>query len=370
MLRIQTFFKLNLIFTFLLLLNTSLCLAEQQPIVKIGLIYPLTGTMSSFGQDMALALPLLEKKFNRENSKYKFELSIEDGKFGQTNAAISAAHKFVDVDQIKFIVVGSSGEALQVAPFLESSKVLTVAGFASHPKISDAGDYIFRTYVNSDRGIAFVVDHLKQSKLSRLAVLTEQSSFTEAIRDSLTTRFKDNIVFSEDFESGSDLKTIITKARSKKPDAYYLNSTSPANFINLYKQLRESGAKEPFYTFYVPSVKEVQETLGTLLDGCYYLDFPDNFKSSDDYEKFILEFKQATGQDLKAPFNFRTNYNAIKAVYDAIIAIGPDPHLAKDYLYKYDQPGAVGQLRFDSKGDAIDVNLSLKQYASTATHPK
>ena len=100
------------------------------------------------------------------------------------------------------------------------------------------------------------------------------------------------------------------------------------------------------------------------------MDFPDNFKSSDDYEKFILEFKQATGQDLKAPFNFRTNYNAIKAVYDAIIAVGPDPHLAKDYLYKYDQPGAVGQLRFDSKGDAIDVNLSLKQYSSVAAQTK
>jgi ABC-type branched-subunit amino acid transport system substrate-binding protein len=61
MLRIQAFFKLNLIFTFLLLLNTSVCLAEQLTTVKIGLIYPLTGTMSSFGQDMALALPLLEK---------------------------------------------------------------------------------------------------------------------------------------------------------------------------------------------------------------------------------------------------------------------------------------------------------------------
>lgn len=116
--------------------------AEDRQVVPIGLIYPLSGSMSSFGEDVAKALPLLEKRFNSEQSLYRFELKIDDGKFGQGNAAVSAAKKFISEDKVKFLVIGSSGEVLQAAPIAESAHVLVVGGFASHPAIRDAGEYI------------------------------------------------------------------------------------------------------------------------------------------------------------------------------------------------------------------------------------
>lgn len=340
----------------------------DRPVVKIGLIYPLSGAMSAFGEDMAKALPILQRRFNAQQSAYTFELSIEDGRFGQSNAAITAAHKLVDVEGVRFLAVGSSGEVLQIAPYVEAQHVLTVAGFASNPAIRSAGEYVFRTYIDIDNGIASVADDLRKKGSSRVAILTEESSFTSAVRDSLQHRLGgESVVFSENYSLGeSDINSLIAKARAKSPQAYYLNTTTPANFIAILKQLRANGVRERVYTYYVPSLKEVQDALGEQLNGTAYLDFPETAGSSEDFNDFVTDFRAKYGTLPKAFFNFRTNYNAVKVLFDAIVAVGPDTGKAKEFLAAYDRPSATGRLRFDGDGDAMDLNLALKVYSAAA----
>ena len=339
--------------------------AEEIQVVKIGFIFPLTGPMSSFGEDIARALPLLEAKYNAAQTKYKFSFILEDGKFGQTNAAITAAKKLVEVDGVRFLVVGSSGEVLQIAQYVESAKVLTVAGFASHPDVKKAGDYIFRTYIDIERGIRIVADDIQKKEIRSIAVISEESSFTIAVKNALTEFLGDRIVSSEDYALGDvDFKTLILKARSKKPQAYYLNTASPANFTTLVTQMRDAGVKEPFYTYYVPSLKEVQQSLGPKLDTTLYLDFPDTTEVSEDFKNFLIQFQTETGSVTKAPFNFRTNYNALQVVIDGITAVGPDTSKVKDFLYSYDKPSATGRLKFDANGDAKDLNLTLRTFTA------
>lgn len=346
----------------LFLISSLPAQAQETPVVKIGLIYPLTGPMSSFGDDMAKAVPLLEKKFNSGQSKYKFVLLLEDGKFGHTDAAITAAKKLVEVDGVRLLVVGSSGEILQIAPYLESHKVLAVTGFSSHPAVKNAGDYIFRTYIDAGRGIKIVADDLRRKGITRVAVISEESSFTMAIKDSLQEYLGDRIIFSENFAFGdADFNTLAAKARSKKPQVYYLNAATPANFITLFKQLRDRGVSEPFYTYYTPSLKDVQESLGSRLNGTIYLDYPDSSDSSEDFKAFLLDFERLNGP-VRAGFNFRTNYNAIKVIFDSVTAVGPEPDKVKDFLYKYDRPSATGRLKFDANGDAEGLNLVLKTF--------
>jgi ABC-type branched-subunit amino acid transport system substrate-binding protein len=98
------------------------------------------------------------------------------------------------------------------------------------------------------------------------------------------------------------------------------------------------------------------------MDGTLYLDFPDISNTSDDFLKFNSTFEKENGEVANAVFNFKTNYNAIKVIFDAIMEVGPDSTKVKDFIYKYDRPSATGRLRFDSSGDAIDLNLSLKTF--------
>jgi branched-chain amino acid transport system substrate-binding protein len=344
----------------LLALSPSLR-AEEKQVVSIGVIFPLTGPMSSFGEDMSKAIPLFEKKFNSASSKYTFRFLLEDGKFGQGNAAITAAKKLVAVDGARFLVLGSSGETLQVAPYAEGAKVLAVAGFASHPDVKKSGDYIFRTYVDTERGIRLVAEDMLKKDIGRVAVISEESSFTLAIQKLLHTFLAEKIVFSESYGFGdADFNAIITKAKSRDPQAYYINASTPANFIALVRQLRANGIQEPFYTFYTPSLPEVRESLGKQLQGTTFLDFPAEQNESQVFKNFLTEFEEHTKKKVQAAFNFRTNYNAIKVVVDGIMAVGPDPEKVKDFLYAYDQPSATGRLRFDSNGDARDLDLVLK----------
>ncbi len=336
--------------------------AEERQVVKIGIIVPLTGPMASFGEDLTKAIPLLEEKFNSTQSKYTFQFLIEDGKFGQSNAAITAAKKLIDFDKVRFLMVGSSGEILQVAPYVESMKVLSVAGFAGHPDVRNAGDYVFRTYIDTGKGIGRVIEDMDKKAFARIAIISEETAFTLGIKKDLTSLLQDKLVFSEDYGFGdADFNSLVVKARSKRPQAYYLNTATPGNFITLFKRLREGGVNEPFYTYYSPGLKDVQESIGKSLDGTVYLDFPDSKNVSQDFADFYDTFIKQFGS-VRAGFNFRTNYNAVKILFDGIMEVGPDSTKVKEYLYKYDRQSATGRLRFDSNGDPEDLNLELKTY--------
>lgn len=335
---------------------------DERPEVKIGLIFPLTGTMSLFGEDMARALPQLERSFNESQNKYRFKLLIDDGKFGQGNAAITAVKKMVEIDGVQFLAVGSSGEVLQVAPYVENRHVLTVAGFSSNPAVRDAGDYVFRTYHDSERGVAILVEELRSRKLDKVAVLSEEASFCIGIRSALQKFLGESIVTDESFLPGeADFKTLISRMQGKKPQAYYLNVAGPESFITLVREMRNRNIREPLYTYYVPTITEVQKQLGPLLNGVRFLDYPTVSDEDPAFAKFRAEFEKANGP-VKVPFNFRSNYNSVKVLFDAIVAVGPDPEKAKAFLYAYDRPSATGRLRFDENGDVRELDMSLKTY--------
>ena len=359
------FLKVLIAFLFLYLSLSNLKADTQsRQVVKIGLIFALTGPMSTFSDDIAKAIPILEEKFNSEQSQYTFKLILEDGKFGHSNSAITAAKKLVDIDKVKFIIVGSSGEVMQIADFVERNKILTVVGHASHPEVRYLGDYIFRTYVDSEKGIDLVAKDISDRGIKRVAIFTEETSFTYAIKNLLEKKLKKSIVFSSDFDLADvDFKTLIHKSKLKKPDAYYLNASTPNVFITLLKQLRAYNNDLPIYTYYLPSLEQVQKSLGNQLKGILYLDFPDISNSSEDFLLFQKKFIEINNKP-QALFNFKTNYNAIKVVYDGIVAVGYDSQRVKDYLYNYRKESATGLLQFDQYGDVENLNLVLKQYDS------
>jgi ABC-type branched-subunit amino acid transport system substrate-binding protein len=85
---------------------------------------------------------------------------------------------------------------------------------------------------------------------------------------------------------------------------------------------------------------------------------------SPDFKSFLSEFERSTGGAPRAPFNFKTNYNAVRVVYDGIMAVGPDSMKVKDYLYSYDKPSATGRLRFDAQGDVVGLELVLRTFGA------
>ena len=79
------------------------------------------------------------------------KLVIEDSKCTSTDA-IAAYQRLTDVEGIKIILGATcSGATLSIAPLAENDGVIVLSPASTNPDITDAGDYIFRTAISSQR---------------------------------------------------------------------------------------------------------------------------------------------------------------------------------------------------------------------------
>lgn len=104
----------------------------------------MTGPLSKYGA--LQSAQLAEEDINAAIgiNGHPLQLIDEDGK-GDLKTALTAAMKLVDSDGVKFILGGHcTPESLAIAPFLEREKVIMLAAITSTPKLTSAGDYIFR----------------------------------------------------------------------------------------------------------------------------------------------------------------------------------------------------------------------------------
>ena len=347
----------------LLVIGPAAPLQGQPHTVLIGVIIPLTGETAVWGEDLKRALPLLEAELNSRQTAYQFKFLLEDGKCGHENAAITAARKLVTMDKVSFLVTGCSGEVLQIAPFAETNKIFAIAYCAGHHDIANAGDYVFRTYIDLSRGAELVSDDIVKRHNYPLAILTEENAFTIGIKRALQKHLGDKVGFADDYALGdADLRSLILRARATRPRAYYLNAATPQSFVMLFRQLQQAGITSPKYAYFNPGVKSVQEALGKSLEDTVYFDVPDALDTTEDYQQFLAAFRQVSPDGPVTPFLLATAYNAFRVIYDGVLAVGPDATKVKEFAYRYDAPSATGRLRFDKNGDVLDLNFTLRTY--------
>src|SRR3989344_4828239 len=140
--------KRLLLFGFLLIFTAcavSQPIFQEKQIIKIGALLPLTGQNAIYGEEIKNAIELAKTEINEHggiNGK-QMEIIYEDDKADPT-VGTKAMQKLIEIDDVS-IVLGSwvSGVVLAVAPIAEQNKVVVLATAIS-PKITTAGDYIFR----------------------------------------------------------------------------------------------------------------------------------------------------------------------------------------------------------------------------------
>lgn len=330
--------------------------------VKIGVILPLTGNQAVYGIDAQRAVDLLAPDGVLQRGNYNFKFILEDGQCGVGNSAVTAAHKLINVDRAKFLVVGCSGEILQAGPLAERAKVIAIGFASSHPEVSTLGDYVFRTYVDIRKAVALISDLMLKENSGRVAVITEESSFTLGIKKELLDNLGSRLAVAEDFHVDEvSFNTLLARVRTKKPSAYYLNTASPRTYLNLFKQMRELGINEPVYSYHAPADLSVLEALGERQDGVKFVATPEVDQGSPEFESFLKEYNAKYPEGAHIDALLRTSYDAIMAIMHGVEEVGPDSTKVKDFLYRVEMPGAVGMLSFEANGDVKDLNFALKQ---------
>ncbi|MDI6721211.1 MAG: ABC transporter substrate-binding protein, partial [Candidatus Aenigmarchaeota archaeon] len=116
--------------------------------IKIGFIGPLTGgSPVQWGQGSLNMIQMAADEINVQGGIKDKKIIIvpEDGKC-QSNDAIAAARKLIDVDGVKFILGGHcSVETSAIAPILEENRIFGLAGVSTADGIVSKYSYAFRT---------------------------------------------------------------------------------------------------------------------------------------------------------------------------------------------------------------------------------
>ena len=346
-----------------LLLGPCFATAEAiREVVKIGVIAPLTGGEAQTGDDIVKTLKLQANWYNSTSTKYQYELFIEDGKCGAGNLAITAAGKLLEADRVDFLITSCSGETLQVAPLANRKKIIQVASWSSHKDVKTAGDYTFRTFVDIERGI-FKLSSLIKEQHKQIVILAEDITFTVGVGELLRTDLKDKVAYFDFFPYDQiDLRSLLLKAKSKNPDAYFFAAASTKTQIAILKQAQELGINEQIYGFYFPEYPEVINAIGPHLDGLIFLGHAEIKNACPDFIKFLDKWRQTYRRDLLAETAVRASYDAFQVLYDTIEKAGKNTEQVKEALYKYQGQGAQGPLSFDKNGDLKDLNWDLKIY--------
>ena len=350
-----------------LVLSLSACApAGPSGPIKLGYIGPLTGDAASYGMDTVNGVKIAVAEINAAGgiNGRQIELLAEDGRCNGTDAA-SAAQKLINVDHVTAIVGGQcSGETLAAAPIAEAAKVVMVSPVSSSPDVTKAGDYIFRDYPSDALKTKAMAKVFAEKGYKKMAILTENTDFATAFRDSLVSNVgSDAVAFNETVEPGTkDFRTLMTRLKDVKFDIFVPNSQTDASIAAEMQQLREAGITQPAISHDVADSVTLGEIAKDAVEGLQVVSISSKLGEGGT-DSFATHFRAKYGEP-QANLSFATlAYDAANLLAKAIAAVGTDGPALQKYLTEMPSyEGAAGSFHFDANGDVVGIGYVMKEF--------
>jgi ABC-type branched-subunit amino acid transport system substrate-binding protein len=228
-------------------------------------------------------------KWNDKNTKYRYELVIEDDAFESRRVA-SVASKLINRDNARAILSVYSLGANIISPVAAKAKVIHIA-CAVGPLPAD-GQYNFNNHTQSDKNAAILVSKLKSDGVKTISLFTQNAFVSLQQSEALAELLRKEgftILSDENFNTDiRDFSMMIEKSlRKGTPDIFYFNGWNPADVIFI-KNLQTIVGKANVTTINDFSGYEDKTPFNELwfVESAYGTD------------KFKQEFKLATGHEI------------------------------------------------------------------------
>ena len=355
----------NLLPLALLTLTLAACAPAEEGTnepIRIGYLGPLTGEAASYGIDTLNGTKFAVDEINAAGgiNGRMIELVAEDGKCTGADAA-SATQKLVNIDKVVAIVGGQcSGETLAAAPIAETGKVVMMSPISSSPDVTQAGTFIFRDYPSDALKTKATASYLKREKLTKLAIISENTDFASAFRTALKTDFgEENLVFDEMVEPGTkDFRSLITRIKDEEFDVFFPNAQSDAVMAAMMQQLREQGFTQVAITHDVGDSATLGQIAKDAVEGLLVIAVP-----TLDKEDFADAYKAKYGEAQATMTFVGGAYDATNVLAKVMREGAMEGSEIRDALYALkDYKGIVGTFHFDSNGDVVGLPYALKTF--------
>jgi len=340
------------------------CSKKSNDTVKIGGIFPLSGSVAVYGVECKNGIDLAIEEINAAGgiSGKQIVLVSEDDE-GNPDKTVNAFKKLTTKDGVK-IIIGSltSGCTQAITTLSQASKVVQIAPAATAPAITDAGDYIFRAcFIDPFQGTVGGKFSATDLNCKNAAILYDVGNdYSVGLTENFEKSFADNggkIVAKESYSTGDkDFNAQLTKIKNANPDVVYLPDYYGTVAL-IAKQLRAQGITTPIVG--ADGWDGLTDNAGDEVLNGYYSNHYAADSTSPAVQKFVTSFKTKYN---KEPNSFAAlGYDSVYMLKDAIVKAGSeDSAKVKDALAATDGDYVTGHLTFNEKHNPVKSAVMLE----------
>ena len=332
--------------------------------VKLGFIAPLSGDTAGLGENIRLAGEIARDEINQAGGikGRQLEVIFEDGQC-DPKAATSAGTKLLQIDKVTAIVGGfCSSETLAVAPLANAAKIPLVSSSSTNPKITQAGDYVFR-FVPSDSfqgkfAAEYLTGVLNKKKVGILYCLTDWCVGLKDVFKARLAELGGEVAAEEGYQQEArDLRSQITKIKAAKAEIVYFLGYTEGTIVGL-KQMKELGVNLPIFGGDTWDDPKIITGVGEAAEGAMYSITANRALP----QSFVDEMNKRSGGKESNTYSPRV-YDIFKALAQIMDKVGVDSEKIKNELYQVkDYQGIADTYTLDANGDVSVANYIVKAF--------
>ena len=327
---------------------------NEKPVVKIGVLYPMSGNAAFFGDGAKKATDLFFSNFNEENAKFEYEILWEDTQANPAKAVL-AVRKLIDYDKVNVILDAFSSVGNAISPITNEKKTPHLT-FAQDRSIS-TGFYNYRVVTSTKKTGQKMVDALKLRKLNNIVGVVESTAGTLSLYNGFSTIAETDdelkIIDTIDVNPGEkDFNIIIQKINAMKPDVVVISLQAPEVDVFM-KQAKQNELTMPIVG--IQSFSFLKDK--SLAEGLWYVDvaFAD--------KKFLNDYKNKFGEDVtNFAENFYTMLQVVVNNYENLNTVNMPT--AEDFINNMISVDNIisplGKLSLDKEEQNVDSEASIR----------
>jgi len=344
-------------------LGTVACGAAESTDVKLGAILSLQGAGSPYGQSIHRGVEMAVEEINAAGGVDVFEIGqmpltllVRDAQ-SQPATGLQAAHELLEAGVLAAIGADVSDVTSAIAPVFQEAEVLLMSPASSSPKLSDAGDFIYRNFPSDDLEALNTADHVfNVAHVPEAAVIAQQSEFGLGQKNSFIQRFR--LLGGRALGQGSypadasaeDIAVQVERLLAEDPPAIYIAGYA-ADTALVARAIRDAGSEAALFGTGAVLAADLIAAGGDAVEGLAFPQAPFELESdAANVRKFVADYQAKYGM---TPDTYAAHgYDAVQMIVQAIGQAGLDGQELRFYLNSMNPyEGLAGVTAFDDKGD-------------------
>lgn len=330
---------------------------KQADVIKVGWFGALTGDQAVWGNNEFNTVKMLFEEINAAggvtvgDKAYTLEAVGYDNK-GDAQEAVNVVRRLTSQDKVVAILgPNASGNAIPIAPILESAKVPDIATVATNPKVTvldgKVKPYNFRVcFIDPYQGAVAAGYAFDVLGARSAAVLYDVSDdYSQGLREFFIQNFEKKggtVVADESFKSGDvDFRPQLSKIKAQNPDIIFMPYFFKEVALSA-NQARELGITQVLMGGDGWPSDQLISMGGAAVEGCYFVNHLD-YEDPDVADYKARYFKK---YGVETELNGYLVHDAVVLLVDALKRAGePTGEAIAKALESSDVKGITGRIK-------------------------